>query len=77
MTERAKQQYEHYQAQIEKIIRGHRDQEFEDAIVGFCASLSLSDLSQEEKELVFSKTLTSTLEGRLIRDIIKDYLDSA
>jgi len=25
MTERAKQQYEHYHAEIEKIIKGHRD----------------------------------------------------
>jgi len=70
MTERSKQQYEHYKSEIERIIQGHRDQEFEDGLVAFVTSISLSDMTEAEKELVFSKTMTNTLEGRYIRDII-------
>ena len=55
---------------------GHRDQEFEDGLVAFITNLSFSDMTEAEKELIFSKTMTSTVEGKFIRDIIKDYLDS-
>ena len=76
MTERANQQYDHFKVEIERIIKGHRDQEFEDGLVAFITSVNLADMTEAEKELVFSKTMSGTLEGRLIRDIIKDYLDS-
>ena len=33
-------------------------------------------MTEAEKELIFSNTMTSTVEGKFIRDIIKDYLDS-
>lgn len=33
-------------------------------------------MTEAEKELVFSKTMTNTLEGKYIRDIIQDYFDS-
>ncbi len=37
-------------------------------------NLSLSEMTEAEKELVFSKTMTSTIEGKYIRDIVDEYL---
>ena len=75
MTERARAMYEHFSSHIEKIIKGHRDQEFEDGIVAFITNLNLTNLTEAEKELVFSKTMTNTVEGRYIRDIIQETLN--
>ena len=75
MTERAKQQYEHFQAEIEKIIKGHRDQDFQDGLIAFITGIQLVDLTEAEKELIFSKTLTNTLEGRIVKDIIQEFLN--
>lgn len=33
-------------------------------------------MTEAEKELVFSKTMTSTVEGKYIRDIVDEYLQS-
>ena len=33
-------------------------------------------MSQEEKELVFSKTMSSTMEGKLVSEIIGEFLNS-
>jgi len=32
-------------------------------------------MSEAEKELVFSKTMANTVEGRYIRDIVRDFLE--
>jgi len=74
MTERSKQQFLHFNQEIERIIAGHRDQEFDDGIVEFIANIGLSDMTEAEKELVFSEKLSSTRIGRMIRDMIEDFL---
>ena len=33
-------------------------------------------MTEGEKELIFSKTMTNTVEGSYIRDVIQDYFDS-
>ena len=75
MTERTMQQFEHYSSEIERIIKGHRDQEFQDSLVQFITNLSFSEMTEGEKELVFSSTLGTSLEGRYVRDILQDYLE--
>ena len=57
-------------------MQGHRDQEFEDGLVAFITNLSFAHMTEAEKELIFSKTMTDTLEGKYIRDIIQDYFQS-
>ena len=57
MTQRAKQQYEHFKSKLENIIHGHRDQELEDSVIRFIREIEFSDLTQSEREIIFSKTM--------------------
>lgn len=74
VTERARQQFDHFTKELDGIIQGHRDQEFQDGLVAFITNLSLSDLTEDEKKLIFSNTLSQTKEGRIIRDNISQFL---
>ena len=76
MAEKCRLQYMHFSKEIEKIINGHRDMEFQSSLCDFVSRIDLSDLTEAEKELIFSKTLCNTIEGRYISDIIKEHLDA-
>lgn len=47
--ERARQQHDHYVTKIDKIIEGHRDQEFDDALVGFITTVDFANMTPDEK----------------------------
>ena len=73
MTERAAQKYEHYTKELERIVKGYREDEFEPALIAFITSLNFAEMTEAEKELIFSKTMCRTVEGRNVRDIIVQY----
>ena len=73
MTERAAQKYEHYTKELERIVKGYREDEFEPALIAFITSLNFAEMTEAEKELIFSKTMCRTTEGRNIRKIIVQY----
>ena len=63
MTQRAKQSFEHYTQELDRIVKGHRDIDFEESLVQFVTRVQISDLTEAEKELLFSQKLLNTLEG--------------
>ena len=73
MTERAAQKYEHYTKELERIVKGYHEAEFEPALIAFITSLNFAEMTEAEKELIFSKTMCRTIEGRNIRKIIVQY----
>ena len=54
-------------------MKGYREDEFEPALIAFITSLNFAEMTEAEKELIFSKTMFRTIEGRNIRDIIVRY----
>ena len=74
MTQRAKQSFEHFTQELDRIVKGHRDQDFEDCLVEFVNRVQLSDMTEAEKELIFSQKLSNAFEGKKIKEVINSFM---
>ena len=75
MTERAKMQYDHFVKGINKLIKGPREQQFEDSLVDFITYVGLDDMTEEEKSVFYSQTLLNTAAGRKIKEVLENYFE--
>ena len=70
--ERAREEFEHFTGELDRIVEGHRDGEFLEALIDYVMKVQLAEISEEEKNLFLSEQMQGTTEGKKLREIIEE-----
>lgn len=56
-----KKEHSFWNGRISSILKGYRDDEYEERVVNFIKDLNLKHLNEQEKELIFSKEMNNKI----------------
>ena len=73
--QRVKKEHKFWHDKFQNIIKGMADSEFEERLVQFVQELDYLDISEAEKEMIFSKELGMHSMGRVLKKNVERFLE--